>query len=39
MIRAQKIDLVIPVYNEEANLPALFERLRTDLASCPAPGA
>lgn len=33
MMRAQKIDLVIPVYNEEANLPVLFERLRTDLAS------
>ena len=33
MTPAQKIDLVIPVYNEEANLPVLFERLRTDLAS------
>src|SRR4029450_4273187 len=33
MTRAQKIDIVIPVYNEEANLPVLFERLRTDLAS------
>ena len=32
MTPAQKIDLVIPVYNEEANLPVLFERLRTDLA-------
>ncbi len=30
---AQKVDLVIPVYNEQANLPRLFERLRTDLAS------
>ncbi len=35
MIPAQKIDLVIPVYNEEANLPVLFERLRTDLAALP----
>ena len=33
MTRAQKIDMVIPVYNEEANLPVLFERLRTGLAS------
>ena len=33
MTRAQKIDLVIPVYNEEANLSVLFEHLRTDLAS------
>ena len=31
MTRAQKIDLVIPVYNEETNLPVLFERLKTDL--------
>jgi len=32
---AKKIDLVIPVYNEQANLPALFERLGVDLASLP----
>ncbi len=32
MNRVQKVDLVIPVYNEQANLPALLERLRTDLA-------
>jgi len=31
----QKIDLVIPVYNEDANLPILFERLQTDLATMP----
>lgn len=37
MSRAKKIDLVIPVYNEEANLPPLFERLRTDLASLSCP--
>ena len=37
MTRAQKIDLVIPVYNEEANLPVLFEHLRTDLASLSCP--
>jgi undecaprenyl-phosphate 4-deoxy-4-formamido-L-arabinose transferase len=35
MMQAQKIDLVIPVFNEEANLPALFECLRTDLAPLP----
>ncbi|HEY6365474.1 MAG TPA: glycosyltransferase [Candidatus Binatia bacterium] len=28
----QKLDLVIPVYNEEANLRPLIERLETDLA-------
>ena len=33
MSRAGKVDLVIPVYNEQGNLPALFERLRADLAS------
>ena len=35
MPRANKIDLVIPVYNEEANLPLLFKRLTEDLASLP----
>lgn len=30
-----KVDVVIPVYNEEANLPPLLEQLRTDLASLP----
>jgi undecaprenyl-phosphate 4-deoxy-4-formamido-L-arabinose transferase len=33
MSQAKKVDFVIPVYNEEANLPILFDRLRTDLAS------
>jgi undecaprenyl-phosphate 4-deoxy-4-formamido-L-arabinose transferase len=28
----RSLDLVIPVYNEEANLPPLFDRLATDLA-------
>jgi undecaprenyl-phosphate 4-deoxy-4-formamido-L-arabinose transferase len=31
--RIKKVDLVIPVYNEEVNLPRLFDRLRADLAS------
>lgn len=33
MSRIKKVDLVIPVYNEEVNLPRLFDRLRADLAS------
>ncbi len=28
----KSVDLVIPVYNEEANLPLLLERLKSDLA-------
>jgi undecaprenyl-phosphate 4-deoxy-4-formamido-L-arabinose transferase len=31
MTRVRNIDLVIPVYNEEATLPRLFERLDSDL--------
>jgi glycosyltransferase involved in cell wall biosynthesis len=31
--RIKKVDLVILVYNEEVNIPRLFERLRADLAS------
>jgi undecaprenyl-phosphate 4-deoxy-4-formamido-L-arabinose transferase len=33
MEQTQKLDLVIPVYNEEANLPQLLRRLREDLAA------
>ena len=32
MTRIRNLDLVIPVYNEQATLPRLFERLDTDLA-------
>ena len=35
MTKLRKVDVVIPVYNEEANLPPLLERLREDLASLP----
>jgi undecaprenyl-phosphate 4-deoxy-4-formamido-L-arabinose transferase len=31
MTRVRNVDLVIPVYNEEATLPRLFERLDADL--------
>lgn len=33
----RSIDLVIPIYNEESNLPTLLERLETDLAALPVP--
>lgn len=35
MEQTQKLDLVIPVYNEEANLPPLLERLRRELDTLP----
>jgi undecaprenyl-phosphate 4-deoxy-4-formamido-L-arabinose transferase len=35
MNQVQKVDLVIPVYNEEANLPVLFDRLRKGLGALP----
>jgi undecaprenyl-phosphate 4-deoxy-4-formamido-L-arabinose transferase len=31
MSEIRSIDLVIPVYNEEANLPPLLDRLKSDL--------
>jgi undecaprenyl-phosphate 4-deoxy-4-formamido-L-arabinose transferase len=37
MSAIRSIDLVIPVYNEEAVLPLLFERLTSDLAALPIP--
>jgi len=33
----RSVDLVIPVFNEEANLPTLLERLQSDLASMTIP--
>lgn len=33
MSEIRSVDLVIPVYNEEKNLPGLFDQLRRDLAS------
>jgi len=37
MSRIRSVDLVIPVYNEEASLPLLLERLRGDLAGLAIP--
>lgn len=37
MSRVRSVDLVIPVYNEEATLPSLMERLDSDLAELGVP--